>query len=359
MVEDPNDSRRVSIRLKLDLPQQRSGEIYFSTLNRIFEALTKAERELREAGRLGDHVSELMLAGVYEGSTDLAIGQDYIADYVRDQEVPLRLIQGGMAAVTEGEECPSFLSPVDDVLQGVIAAGGRVQFGVDGRHWSEWAKRQPMAAAKVTQEPRWRVRLIGKLYEINYKSGSARLDIEGHKYRILKGLTEAQVNRIDDFRRARAEVLVRSVDADANNITQVLSIDEPTGDIGIYSSPLVRPAVFEAVSDRVIALAQLQDGWYGPRSLAPSDKAVRGARRMFTDIFDSMAGEVEQPGVVPGPGGEMQLEWHHSDERYLELLVRADGRWEFLVRDERSEREGLVEYERALRLAVMYMRGLS
>lgn len=97
---------------------------------------------------------------------------------------------------------------------------------------------------------------------------------------------------------------------------------------------LVLPGWYPRAASAVAAMASLQPNWDGHGAKRIDPAAVQTALA----ILSRAAVDIDEPYIVPTPGGGVQLEWHPQGVD-LELEARADGKVGFLAIDQPSNRE--------------------
>ncbi|MEP2877960.1 MAG: hypothetical protein ABJL55_05345 [Roseibium sp.] len=120
----------------------------------------------------------------------------------------------------------------------------------------------------------------------------------------------------------------------------------------VFNSLVVQPVLEERqsreIADEVICLTKLPKGWDGYRGVP-----VKPQNAWFAlDLIKSLCAlGVSKPHVVPGSGGEVQLEWH-TKEQDVELLVNEPYKvsaYRFEVETEEEEEIDLtVQYSKVV-----------
>ena len=77
------------------------------------------------------------------------------------------------------------------------------------------------------------------------------------------------------------------------------------------------------LSLRVQAIAALQDGWYGPGSAAPDERALGRAVSLLTETPDILRFGI--PFIAPSPDGGVALRWRAGPARELHLEIPPPG----------------------------------
>lgn len=76
-----------------------------------------------------------------------------------------------------------------------------------------------------------------------------------------------------------------------------------------------------AVAGRLLELTRLAPGWDGYQGVAVATRTAEFAMQLLTAICQP---DTPAPQIVPGPSGDLQLEWHTAVGD-LELWIRGPG----------------------------------
>ena len=163
--------------------------------------------------------------------------------------------------------------------------------------------------------------------------------VEDATYGVLNVPYESQSSKIDEVTaRPNMAPLTRSPfkmgSHDATASDEMRAIDKSGEFVSALSKirqqNTDRYAEFERTSDRIMMLSEMEDGWKGPGSKAPSGNARRDALALLRKIM-SVSSDLTMPGIGLDEEGVFTLSWLEPDRSGC-ISVYGDGTYSFFMK---------------------------